>query len=68
MYLEPQKEYPPQIDAAIVRIMKARKTMQHSLLVSECYTLLKFPIKPVDLKKRIESLIGKFPVYFIIII
>eukprot|EP00850_Spirogloea_muscicola_P010528 SM000062S19914 [mRNA] locus=s62:329855:335359:+ [translate_table: standard] len=34
-----------QIDAAIVRIMKTRK--------------LKFPIKPADLKKRIESLIDR---------
>ncbi|KAL5247244.1 hypothetical protein ACHWQZ_G019191 [Mnemiopsis leidyi] len=48
-----------QIDAAVVRIMKARKTMQHSLLVSELYNQLKFPVKPVDIKKRIESLIER---------
>jgi len=48
-----------QIDAAIVRIMKARKTLTHSLLISELYQQLKFPIKPPDLKKRIESLIDR---------
>lgn len=48
-----------QIDAAIVRTMKARKTLTHSLLVSELFTQLKFPLKPPDIKKRIESLIDR---------
>ncbi|XP_019616401.1 PREDICTED: cullin-4A-like isoform X2 [Branchiostoma belcheri] len=48
-----------QIDAAIVRIMKTRKTLTHTLLVSELYNQLKFPVKPADLKKRIESLIDR---------
>ncbi|XP_019379658.1 PREDICTED: cullin-4A isoform X1 [Gavialis gangeticus] len=48
-----------QIDAAIVRIMKIRKTLGHNLLVSELYNQLKFPVKPGDLKKRIESLIDR---------
>ncbi|KAM5146301.1 cullin-4B [Mantella aurantiaca] len=48
-----------QIDAAIVRIMKMRKTLGHNLLVSEVYNQLKFPVKPADLKKRIESLIDR---------
>lgn len=48
-----------QIDAAIVRIMKTRKTLSHTLLVSELYNQLKFPVKPTDLKKRIESLIER---------
>ncbi|XP_068124186.1 cullin-4A isoform X2 [Hyperolius riggenbachi] len=48
-----------QIDAAIVRIMKMRKTLTHNLLVSELYNQLKFPVKPGDLKKRIESLIDR---------
>ncbi|XP_054975938.1 cullin-4B isoform X3 [Sorex araneus] len=48
-----------QIDAAIVRIMKMRKTLSHNLLVSEVYNQLKFPVKPADLKKRIESLIDR---------
>ncbi|KAA0709411.1 Cullin-4B [Triplophysa tibetana] len=48
-----------QIDAAIVRIMKMRKALSHNLLVSEVYNQLKFPVKPADLKKRIESLIDR---------
>merc|ERR1719226_472459 len=48
-----------QIDAAIVRIMKMRKTLTHTLLLNELYTQLKFPVKPTDLKKRIESLIDR---------
>jgi len=48
-----------QIDAAIVRIMKTRKQLSHPLLVSELYNQLKFPVKPADLKKRIESLIDR---------
>jgi len=48
-----------QIDAAIVRTMKARKTLTHSMLISELFTQLKFPLKPPDIKKRIESLIDR---------
>eukprot|EP00871_Galdieria_phlegrea_P005046 jgi/Galph1/5542/GphlegSOOS_G4136.1 len=48
-----------QIDAAIVRIMKTRKTLTHSQLMSELYEQLKFPYQPADLKKRIESLIDR---------
>jgi len=48
-----------QIDAAIVRIMKMRKTLSHQLLVSELFNQLKFPVTPADLKKRIESLIDR---------
>ncbi|XP_057188568.1 cullin-4A isoform X2 [Triplophysa rosa] len=48
-----------QIDAAVVRIMKMRKTLSHNLLVSELYNQLKFPVKPADLKKRVESLIDR---------
>ena len=48
-----------QIDAAIVRIMKMRKTLSHTLLINELFTQLKFPVKPADLKKRIESLIDR---------
>jgi len=48
-----------QIDAAIVRIMKTRKSLTHQLLTLELYQQLKFPLKPVDVKKRIESLIDR---------
>lgn len=50
-----------QIDAAIVRIMKMRKSLTHNLLISELYQQLngQFQVKPVDLKKRIESLIDR---------
>ncbi|GJQ15438.1 hypothetical protein GpartN1_g7229.t1 [Galdieria partita] len=48
-----------QIDAAIVRIMKTRKSLTHSQLMSELYEQLKFPYQPTDLKKRIESLIDR---------
>jgi len=48
-----------QIDAAIVRIMKTRKSLLHQQLVSELFKQLTFPVKPIDLKKRIESLIDR---------
>lgn len=50
-----------EIEAAIVRIMKARKRMQHNVLVSEVTTQLKsrFIPSPVVIKKRIESLIER---------
>jgi cullin 3 len=48
-----------QMDAAIVRIMKIRKTMKHPLLVAEVIAQLKarFVPKPAKIKKRIEALI-----------
>jgi len=48
-----------QMDAAIVRIMKIRKTMKHPALVAEVISQLKarFTPKPGDIKKRIEALI-----------
>ncbi|VDK49594.1 unnamed protein product [Anisakis simplex] len=48
-----------QIDAAIVRIMKTRKSLSHQLLISELFKQLRFSVKPIDLKKRIESLIER---------
>merc|ERR1711998_389117 len=47
------------IDAAIVRILKARKQLGHTMLISEIFSQLKFPAKPGDIKKRIESLINR---------
>lgn len=48
-----------QIDAAIVRIMKACKCISHTNLISELFDKLGIPVKPCDLKKRIELLIER---------
>ncbi|KYQ93604.1 cullin C [Tieghemostelium lacteum] len=50
-----------QIEASIVRVMKARKTMEHSNLVSEVMKQLqsRFIPNPIIVKKRIESLIER---------
>lgn len=50
-----------EIEAAIVRIMKARKSMQHNVLVAEVTEQLKsrFLPSPVIIKKRIEGLIER---------
>lgn len=47
------------IDAAVVRIMKARKTVDHRDLMGEVLAQLKFPASSSDIKKRIESLIER---------
>ncbi|CAH1971984.1 unnamed protein product [Acanthoscelides obtectus] len=48
-----------QIDAAIVRILKYRKRLNHNELISELFNILDIPVKPYDLKKRIELLIER---------
>eukprot|EP01087_Luapelamoeba_hula_P024188 TRINITY_DN9114_c0_g2_i1.p1 TRINITY_DN9114_c0_g2~~TRINITY_DN9114_c0_g2_i1.p1 ORF type:complete len:736 (+),score=148.71 TRINITY_DN9114_c0_g2_i1:156-2363(+) len=49
------------IEAAIVRVMKARKTMEHSALIAEVTQQLssRFMPSPLITKKRIESLIER---------
>lgn len=47
------------IDAAVVRIMKARKTIDHRGLMGEVMAQLKFPVTAADIKKRVESLIER---------
>uniref|UniRef100_H3G975 Cullin family profile domain-containing protein n=1 Tax=Phytophthora ramorum TaxID=164328 RepID=H3G975_PHYRM len=48
-----------QVDAAIVRIMKARKKLSHALLMTEIFSQVRFPAKAADIKRRIESLIDR---------
>jgi cullin 4 len=47
------------VDAVCVRIMKTRKRMNHQSLISELLQQLRWPARPQDLKKRIESLIER---------
>jgi len=51
----------PQIDAAIVRVMKARRHMNHNNLLIEVTKQLqaRFQPNPVVIKKRIEGLIDR---------
>jgi len=48
-----------QVDAAIVRIMKAKKELTHGELMATLFEHLNFPMSPPDLKKRIEHLIDR---------
>ena len=48
-----------QVDAAIVRIMKARKVLAHTLLVGSIVEQLRFACSPTDIKARIESLMDR---------
>lgn len=50
-----------QIEAAVVRIMKDRKVMEHNTLISEVTKQLssRFMPSPVMIKKRIEALIDR---------
>nr|AAC47123.1 CUL-4 [Caenorhabditis elegans] len=47
------------IDAAVVRIMKARKQLNHQTLMTELLQQLRFPVSTADIKKRLESLIER---------
>ena len=51
----------PQIDAALVRVMKSRKEMDHNALIAEVTSQLsaRFLPSPNVIKKRIESLIER---------
>lgn len=48
-----------QIEAGIVRIMKMRKKLNHTDLMSELTEQLNFPIRQVDFKKRLEDLLDQ---------
>ena len=47
------------IDAVLVRIMKARKTILHQQLIPQVLEQVKVPAQPSDVKKRVESLIER---------
>lgn len=47
------------IDAVLVRILKARKTILHQMLIPQVLEQVKVPAQPADVKKRIESLIER---------
>ncbi|KAI2508978.1 cullin-like protein [Fragilaria crotonensis] len=47
------------IDAVLVRIMKARKTILHQQLIPQVLEQVKVPAQPSDIKQRIESLIER---------
>jgi cullin 3 len=49
------------MEASIVRVMKARKKLEHNNLISEVTAQLtsRFRPSPVQIKKRIESLIER---------
>lgn len=48
-----------QVDAVIVRTMKARKRLSHNDLIAELFSQLKFNARASDIKKRVESLIER---------
>jgi cullin-4 len=48
-----------QIDAAVVRVLKARKTLEHTALMGELLSQLRFAAQTADIKKRLESLIER---------
>jgi cullin-4 len=47
------------VDAAVVRLMKSRRRASHAEVVKEVASMLRFPVAPADLKKRIEHLIER---------
>jgi len=48
-----------EVDAAVVRIMKVKKSLSHQQLLAEVFRTVSFPVKAADVKKRIESLIER---------
>ncbi|CAJ2665650.1 cullin-3A-like [Trifolium pratense] len=56
-----EEDRKPQIEAAIVRVMKSRKILEHNNIIAEVTKQLqaRFLPNPVVIKKRIESLIER---------
>ncbi|CAO3695339.1 unnamed protein product [Rhizopus microsporus] len=48
-----------QLEAAIVRIMKANKTLSQEDLLNQVFQQVKFPVNVTDFKRRVESLIER---------
>ena len=47
------------VEGSSLNVLKARKRISHTDLIGELLTQLKFVARPVDCKKRIESLIER---------
>ncbi|XP_010512017.1 PREDICTED: cullin-3B isoform X2 [Camelina sativa] len=56
-----EEDRKPQIEAAIVRIMKSRRVLDHNNIIAEVIKQLqsRFLANPTEIKKRIESLIER---------
>ena len=56
-----EEDRKPQIEAAVVRVMKSRKALGHNEIVAEVTRQLsaRFQPQPAAIKKRIESLIDR---------
>lgn len=48
-----------EVDAAIVRIMKAKKSLTHQELLAQVFAAVSFPAQAADVKRRVESLIER---------
>ena len=61
IHAQVEEDRKPQIEAAIVRIMKARKVLDHNAVITEVTRQLaaRFLPNPAVIKKRIESLIER---------
>lgn len=59
--MQVEEDRKPQIEAAIVRIMKSRRILDHNSIVSEVTRQLapRFMPNPAVIKKRIESLLER---------
>jgi len=44
-----------EVDAAVVRIMKVKKTLSHQQLLQEVFASMSFPVTAADVKRRVES-------------
>ncbi|OAF69728.1 hypothetical protein A3Q56_02518 [Intoshia linei] len=54
-----QKDRKYNIDAAIIRIMKIKRSLPEETLQKKIYTIINFPINKTDFSKRIDSLISR---------